>query len=79
MASRPKLDLESTFAKLKAIIEKLEDEHTPLQTSLGAFEQGIALTRQAQQVLREAEQKVTMLLEADEGEPQEGSFSENET
>ena len=78
MPSRSKLDIESTFAKLESVIEKLEDQQTSLQTSLGAFEEGIKLTRQAQRSLREAEQKVTLLLEAQDGEPKEGDFVENE-
>ena len=70
-----KLNLETTFTQLEATIDKLEDETSSLQDSLDAFEHGIKLTRQAQQTLLEAEQKVKMLLEAD-GEPEASEFSE---
>jgi len=75
MAKTKKLDLEKTFSELETTIEKLENEQSTLQDSLTAFEQGIKLTRQAQQTLLEAEQKVKLLLEAD-GEPQPQEFSE---
>jgi exodeoxyribonuclease VII small subunit len=68
-------DLESTFARLDATISKLEDDTFSLQDSLGAFEEGIKLTRQAQKALLEAEQKVKMLIESD-GEPETLDFVE---
>jgi exodeoxyribonuclease VII small subunit len=75
MAKTSKLDLEKTFSELEKTIEKLENEQSTLRDSLTAFEQGIKLTRQAQQTLLEAEQKVKLLLEAD-GEPDSREFSE---
>lgn len=68
MPSPPKLNFEKTLAQLEATISKLEDEQVTLQESLTAFEQGITLTRKAQQALFEAEQKVKLLL-AEDGEP----------
>ena len=75
MAKNNKLDLEKTLVELESTIHKLEDEQATLKESLDAFEQGIKLTRQAQQTLVEAEQKVKMLLEAD-GDPDSRDFSE---
>ena len=77
MPKTHRLDLEKTLAQLGKTIDKLEDEKSTLQDSLTAFEQGIKLTRQAQQTLLEAEQKVKLLLEAD-GEPDPKEFSESE-
>lgn len=74
MAKDTKLDLEQTLVQLESTIHKLEDEQATLQESLDAFEHGIKLTRQAQQTLLDAEQKVKMLLEAD-GEPDSRDFS----
>ena len=76
MAKPKELDLEDTFSELETTIEKLENEQSTLQDSLTAFEQGIKLTRQAQQTLLEAEQKVKLLLEA-HGEPKPQEFSES--
>jgi exodeoxyribonuclease VII small subunit len=75
MAKTPKLDLETTFSKLETTIDKLEDEQASLQESLNAFEQGIKLTRQAQQTLFEAEQKVKLLLD-EAGEPKSQEFTD---
>lgn len=75
MAKITKLDLEATFAQLETTINTMENQQTPLQESLSAFEQGIKLTRQAQKTLLEAEQKVKLLLEV-EGEPQSKDFDE---
>lgn len=73
MAKTPKLDFESTCARLAATISTLEDEQTSLEESLKAFEQGIMLARQAQQTLLEAEQKVQLLL-VNNGEPKSIAF-----
>ena len=77
MAKSSNHDLEASFAQLQATISKLEDEKTTLQESLNAFEKGIKLTRQAQQTLLEAEQKVKLLLEID-GAPDSQNFSETD-
>jgi len=77
MTKITKLDLETSLAQLEATIRKLEDEKTSLQESLNAFEQGVKLTKQAQQTLLNAEQKVKLLLEVD-GEPDCREFSEKD-
>lgn len=59
-----KLDFEAISEKLEELISQLENSDSmPLEASLEAFETGIKLTREAQQVLSEAEQKVQMLME----------------
>jgi exodeoxyribonuclease VII small subunit len=75
MAKSNKLDLETTFSKLDTTIGTFEDDKTTLQESLDAFELGITLTRQAQQKLQEAEQKIEILLE-ENGKPKAEAFDE---
>jgi exodeoxyribonuclease VII small subunit len=58
---------EASTKQLEAIIKTLEDDSTTLEQALTAFEQGVKLTRSTQKSLREAEQKVQLLLEGDEG------------
>jgi exodeoxyribonuclease VII small subunit len=41
----------------------MEDGELSLEASLKAFEEGVKLTRECQQALQEAEQKVQVLLE----------------
>ena len=47
---------------LEEIVERLEHGDLPLEESLKAFERGILLTRTCQSALKEAEQKVEILL-----------------
>ena len=62
-------DFEKALAELEALVERLEEGDLPLEASLKEFERGIQLTRQCQQALREAEQKVRILTEQDEELP----------
>lgn len=57
---------ENDLNKLEALVEKMEAGDISLEDSLKAFEEGIRLTRKAQQALAEAEQKVQVLLERDD-------------
>lgn len=62
--SSEKLNFEAISEKLEKLITQLENSDSmSLEASLAAFETGIKLTREAQQVLSEAEQKVQMLME----------------
>ena len=59
------VDFEQSLGALQALVERLESGNMSLEESLGAFEQGVALTRDCQQALTQAEQKVALLLEQD--------------
>ena len=47
---------------LEQLVERLEQGDLPLEESLAAFERGVMLTRTCQTALKEAEQKVEILL-----------------
>jgi exodeoxyribonuclease VII small subunit len=57
------LDLEGALEKLELLVESLEQGDLSLEESLKAFEAGIKLTRQCQETLAAAEQKVQLLVE----------------
>ena len=59
------VDFENALKELEALVEKMEQGDIRLEDSLKHFERGIELTRQCQQALRDAEQKVQILLEKD--------------
>jgi len=62
--------LEQTLGDLEQLVEKLEEGEMPLNQALKEFERGIKLTRQCQSTLKEAEQKIEILLgDAEEPEP----------
>lgn len=73
MARKKAADFETSLAELQTLVERLESGELSLEDSLGAFEQGIRLTRDCQAALAQAEQKVQILLERD-GELQEAPF-----
>ena len=58
----PKLDFETAMRDLEELVERLEQGDLPLEESLAAFEPGVILTRNCQTALKEAEQKVQILL-----------------
>jgi exodeoxyribonuclease VII small subunit len=66
--------LEDTLVELEQLVARLEEGELPLDKALKEFERGILLTRQCQGVLKEAEQKIEILL-ADADEPQ--AFEKN--
>lgn len=54
---------EAALGELEQLVAKMEGGELTLEHSLQAFEQGIKLTRQCQQALNSAEQRVQILLE----------------
>lgn len=58
-------DFEQALAELEALVERMEQGELSLEQSLKDFERGIELTRHCQLALKEAEQKVQILLEKD--------------
>jgi exodeoxyribonuclease VII small subunit len=56
-------DFEQALEELEKLIEKMEKGDLPLEDALKYFERGIELTRSCQESLKEAEQKVQVLLE----------------
>jgi exodeoxyribonuclease VII small subunit len=65
---QPKIDFETAMRDLEQLVERLEQGDLPLEESLAAFERGVMLTRSCQTALKEAEQKVEILLKK-AGEP----------
>ncbi|WP_235040720.1 exodeoxyribonuclease VII small subunit [Vreelandella profundi] len=60
-------DFAATVEQLETIVERLESGELSLENALTAFEQGVRLTRDAQQRLDTAELKVRALSEDSEG------------
>jgi exodeoxyribonuclease VII small subunit len=56
------IDLEKSLAELEAIVEQLESGELPLDQSLKEFERGVRLSRQCQGALKDAEQRVQVLM-----------------
>jgi exodeoxyribonuclease VII small subunit len=68
MTAKKNINLEKSLADLEALVEELESGDLPLDKAMKKFEEGIKLTRGCQQALKEAEQKVEILLKSAGGE-----------
>lgn len=62
-ARKKKLDYEASVAELESLVERLEQGDVSLEESLKLYENGVLLSRDCQQALAAAEQKVQMLVE----------------
>jgi exodeoxyribonuclease VII small subunit len=56
-------DFEQALGELEATVERLERGDLPLEEALQHFERGIGLARNCQAALKQAEQKVEILLQ----------------
>jgi exodeoxyribonuclease VII small subunit len=66
---REGVDFEKSIAELEGLVERLESGDLSLEQSLKDFERGVALTRQCQKALADAEQKVKILLAREQDAP----------
>jgi exodeoxyribonuclease VII small subunit len=64
MTSKKSVNLEKSIASLETLVDELESGDLPLEKAMQKFEEGIKLTRQCQAALREAEQKVEILMQS---------------
>ncbi len=56
-------DFEQSLAELETLVSAIEQGDLSLEQSLVAFEQGVRLTKECQQRLQDAEQRVQVLVE----------------
>ena len=61
------MTFEAAMARLEEIVRMLESGNAPLDTSLGLFEEGVALVKLCNSKLDTAEQKVKILTDAGDG------------
>lgn len=57
------IDFENALKELETLVEHMEQGDISLEESLKCFERGVQLTRACQQALKDAEQKVNILVE----------------
>jgi exodeoxyribonuclease VII small subunit len=62
------INLEKSIVDLETLVDELESGDLPLEKAMKKFEEGIKLTRQCQAALKEAEQKVEVLVQSAGGE-----------
>ena len=57
------VDFEQALGELEAVVDRLEHGELPLDEALKQFERGIELARGCQDALKQAEQRVEILLQ----------------
>ncbi|WP_461518783.1 exodeoxyribonuclease VII small subunit [Porticoccus sp.] len=68
MAARKKtVDFEQKLNQLETLVNEMEKGSLSLEESLKAFEEGIKITRECQQALKDAELKVDILTRGADG------------
>jgi len=78
VAAKKAPNFEKSLQELETLVEKLESGDLSLEESLATFEKGVKLTRQCQTALKDAEQKVTLLLQQNNGELTQKAFDLDE-
>jgi len=78
MTAKKTVNLEKSLSDLEELIEELESGELPLDKAMKKFEEGIKLTRGAQAALKDAEQKVEILLKSAGGEDLLQDFESDE-
>jgi exodeoxyribonuclease VII small subunit len=78
MSTAKKINLEKSLADLETLVEELESGDLPLEKAMKKFEDGIKLTRACQTALKDAEQKVAILLKTAGGEDSLEDFNNSE-
>jgi len=67
-------NFERSLQELEALVEKMEHGDLSLEESLSYFERGVQLSRSCQQALKDAEQKVEILMQKN-GQDETAEFS----
>jgi exodeoxyribonuclease VII small subunit len=78
MSAEKNINLEKSLTDLEELVEELESGDLSLEKAMKKFEEGIKLTRGCQAALKEAEQKVEILLKSAGGETLEAFEVEGE-
>ena len=74
MAAKKEVKFEENIKELENIINTLEGSEVSLDEMLNLFEEGIKRTKECTKQLKEAEQKVTVLVKGLNGELEEQPF-----
>lgn len=68
MSDTKTVNLEKALADLEKLVEDLESGDLPLEKAMKKFEDGIKLTRTCQSALKDAEQRVQVLIRSAGGD-----------
>ncbi len=75
MSKENKDNFETSMKKLEEIVTELENGNLNLDESVKKFEEGMKIAKECNNILEQAEKKITILLEGNDGELKEEDFS----
>ena len=79
MAKKKTPTFEEALERLEAIVGRLEDPEITLDQTIDLFQEGKTLSELCRAQLMAVEQKVSRLIESEDGEPSLEEFDEEET
>ena len=79
MMQSKNLKFEGALEKLEGIVKNLENGEFSLEESLKAFEEGIAITRHCEKLLKTAKGKIEQLIQIENGSQKTVPFESNES
>jgi exodeoxyribonuclease VII small subunit len=72
------INFEQSIDELESLVEALESGTLSLEDSLKAFEKGVRITRECQDALKDAEQKISLLSQNSQGVISANAFDQPE-
>ncbi len=79
MKNETKMSFEEAMRRLEDIVRELENGAAPLDQSLQLFEEGVGLVKLCGNRLDEAEQKIRVLIQKEDGSYEEQPFGSPST
>ena len=68
------MNFEENVEQLEKVVQELENGNLNLEDSIKKFEEGMAISKKCNEILEEAEKKITVLINAKDEEIKEEEF-----
>ena len=65
------MNFEENVEQLEKVVQELENGNLNLEDSIKKFEEGMAISKKCNEILEEAEKKITVLIKKDDGVEEE--------
>ena len=65
------MNFEENVEQLEKVVQELENGNLNLEDSIKKFEEGMAIYKKCNEILEEAEKKITVLIKKDDGVEEE--------
>ncbi len=65
------MNFEENVERLEKVVQELENGNLNLEDSIKKFEEGMAISKKCNEILEEAEKKITVLIKKDDGVEEE--------